>query len=71
MSQVRIRGVRGGRVVEKIEEIIKTKQPDTYKKLNKKRKKRRGKNKEHLSFSDIDRLMRERTDIDERKCQGR
>jgi hypothetical protein len=71
MSQVRIRGVRGGRVVEKIEEIIKTKQPDTYKKLNKKRKKRRGKNKEHLSFSDIEVMMRNNHGVDETKCRGR
>lgn len=56
----------------KIGQILKEKQPDVAKKLNKKRrKKRRGGKTEHLSFHDYDRMMRERTDVDETKCRGR
>lgn len=54
--------------------IVQTNQPGIHEQLNKnhawKRKRRRG-SQEHLSFSDIDKLMRQRADVDERKCQGR
>lgn len=62
---------KGGRGVENIGQIIKTKQPDTYRKLNKNRKRRRGKKKEHLSFDDFDRMMRGNIGIDESRCRGR
>jgi hypothetical protein len=54
--------------------ILQANQPGIHKQFNKNHKRdRKGRRgcKKHLSFSDIDRLMRERTDIDERKCQGR
>jgi hypothetical protein len=46
------------------------------KEINKKKRKRKHKKKEkkpdeHLSFSDIDYLMRHNRGVDERKCQGR
>lgn len=51
----------------KIETIKKDKQVDAFKKLTKKKRKR--KPKKHLSFDYWDRLMKERSDIDERKCR--
>lgn len=57
----------------KVADIIKEKQPEIHTKLNKKRKKkrkRRERNK-HLSFNFFNRLMQERTDVDESKCNSR
>lgn len=54
--------------------IIKEQQPDTFNKLHKRKKKRkyrsRKRREQQLSFSSVDRLMRERADVDDRKCQG-
>lgn len=60
----------------KIGAIVQANQPGIHKQLNKKQHKKkkrrmRDSSKEHLSFSDIDRLMRQRADVDESKCQGR
>lgn len=59
----------------KIGAIVQSSQPGIHKQLNKKnhskkKRSRRG-SQEHLSFSDLDRMMRQKADIDERKCQGR
>lgn len=51
----------------KIETINKDNQVDALKRLMKKKRKR--KPKKHLSFDYWDRLMKERSDIDERKCR--
>lgn len=54
--------------------IVQANQPGIHKQLNNnnhKKKRRRRDSKEHLSFSDIDRMMRQKADVDERKCQGR
>lgn len=56
----------------KIDSILREKQPKEYCQLNaKKRNKRRKPNEEHLSFRDIDRMMRHNMGIDESKCRGR
>lgn len=62
----------------KIGQILREQQPYVHEKLVKKRcKKRKRKPKEReqkkhdLSFNSWDRMMRERTDIDERRCRGR
>lgn len=51
----------------KIGAIIKDKQPKEHEKLKNKKRKRHP--KKHLSFDDWDRLMKERSDIDERRCR--
>jgi hypothetical protein len=53
---------------------MKANQPNIHKQLNRKthrKRRRRDCNQEHLSFSDIDKMMRQRADVDERKCRGR
>jgi hypothetical protein len=57
----------------KVADIIKEKQPEVHRKLNKKskRKRKRRERNKHLSFSFFSRLMQERTDVDESKCNGR
>jgi hypothetical protein len=51
--------------------IVKEQQPEVHAKLNKRKRKRkrRRRNKEHFSFSDFDRMMRERSEIDVGKCR--
>lgn len=55
----------------RITQILKDNQSTIYYKLTKKKKHRKRRRGEHLSFSYVDKLMREKADIDERKCQGR
>jgi hypothetical protein len=62
----------------KIGQILKEQQPDIHNKLNKKKYKKKKRKprerkpkKDDLSFISWDRMMRERTDIDETKCRGR
>jgi len=64
---------KGGRDVI-IGDILREQQHDAYKKLTtklSKNEKDRKPNKERLSFSFWDRMMRERSDVDEGKCKGR
>jgi hypothetical protein len=60
----------------KVGSIVQANQLDIHKQLNKnkykkKKYRRRDSNQEHLSFSDIDKMIRQRADVDESKCQGR
>jgi hypothetical protein len=62
----------------KIGQILQEQQPDVHEKLNKnkpnkkkQKPKERKPRKEHLSFNGWDRIMRERSDVDETKCRGR
>ncbi|MCR1138581.1 hypothetical protein [Clostridium botulinum] len=50
----------------RIEKILKTQQPNTHKQLNKNKKRRRGKQEENLSFSDVAELMQH-----DSYCRGR
>jgi D-ribose pyranose/furanose isomerase RbsD len=42
----------------KINEIVKDKQPDVHKKLQKKKKRKRRRRKENLSFNDFENMMK-------------
>lgn len=54
----------------RVEQIIQVKQPEVHKQLFiKKKHRRRRRHDSQFSFRNIDRLMRERSDIDERKCR--
>lgn len=55
----------------RVGQIIQEKQPEVHKQLQRKKKKRRRRKKQdtQFSFGNIDRLMRERADVDERKCR--
>jgi hypothetical protein len=55
----------------RIETIVKEQQPEVHAKLNKRKRKRkrRRRNKEHFSFNDFDRMMRNNPGVDERKCR--
>lgn len=57
----------------RIAQILKDNQETVYYKLcsTKKRKHRKRRRGKHLSLSYVDKLMKERADVDERKCQGR
>lgn len=52
----------------RIGNILSQEQPDIHKELNSSKKKKKRKRKNHLSHSDYERLMRERSEIDVRKC---
>lgn len=54
----------------RVEQIIQVKQPEVHKQLlTKKKHRHRRRHDSQYSFEYIDRLMRERSDIDERKCR--
>ncbi len=58
--------------MEKVSSILRTKQPQEYKELNKNRhRKRKHKKNNHLPFEFIDRLMREPRGVDVTRCRGR
>lgn len=54
----------------RVGQILREKQPEVHKQLlTKKKHRHRRKHDSQFSFENIDRLMRERSDIDERKCR--
>ena len=55
----------------RVGQITQEKQPEVHKQLQYKKKKRghRKKKDAQFSFGNIDRLMRERSDVDESKCR--